>query len=104
MVMDFIGKYLIAILCTALVALMIAFGFQTLKVNRLEAKTERQAVELGVVAAMSQNQEIKIVESKLVEERIKVLTQDKIKYVTEYVYDENKSECDNTIDRMRTVL
>ena len=61
-------------------------------------------VELGVVAGLSQNQEVKIVESKVIEEKIHVVTQDRLKTVKEYIIDENKSDFENGINLMRRVF
>lgn len=67
-------------------------------------EVEKLNVSLGVVAGLSQAQEVKIVELKVIEEKIKVVTNERIKEVREHVYDENKSECDNAIDSMRGVF
>ncbi len=67
-------------------------------------KIEKLNVELGVVAGLSQNQEVKIVESKVIEEKIHVVTQDRIKMLKEYVIDENKSDAENGIAIMRRVF
>lgn len=61
-------------------------------------------VNIGVASGLSQNQEVRIIESKVIEEKIKFVTQERIKEVKEYVYDTNKSECDNAISSMRLVF
>jgi len=59
-------------------------------------------VNIGVASGLSQNQEVRIVESKTIEDKIHVVTNEKLKIVKEYVYDKNKTECDNAIDIIRT--
>lgn len=104
MILSLINKYVVAILGTLLVVCLIAIGTLVWLNKSLDKDLSTCNESLAVVANMSHEQEIKVIESKQIEERIKVLTQDKIKIVKEYVYDENKTECDNAIDRMRTIF
>lgn len=104
MIKEWFKTYLIGIISALLfvsVLLNIALGisnkFKQNEINKLN-------VELGVVAGLSQNQEVKVVESKVIEEKIHVVTADKLKTVKEYVYDENKSDCENGIAIMRRVF
>lgn len=64
---------------------------------RLDTAKER----LAVFENNSVQQKIKIVEVEKKIETIKWKTQEKIKYITEYIYDENKSDCNNAIDLLR---
>lgn len=99
-----ISRYITAVLGTLLAVSILAnigLGIWVYVGSKERTKLE---TELGVVAGLSQQQEVKVVEAKQIEERIKVVTQDKIKVVKEYVYDNNKSDCDNAIDLMRTVF
>lgn len=92
---------ILAVLLVVSIAANIAQGvigyFQSNKIENLN-------VELGTVAGLSQNQEVKVVESKVIEEKIHVVTQDRLKTVKEYVIDENKSDCENGINLMRRVF
>lgn len=92
---------ILAVLLAVSIATNIAQGivgyFQSNKIEKLN-------VELGVVAGLSQNQEVKIVESKVIEEKIHVVTQDRIKMLKEIAIDENKSDCENGINLMRRVF
>ena len=99
-----INKYLVAILGTTVVGMGLVIGVLSWMLHSERAEVTRLTTELGTVAAMSKEQEVKVVESQKIEERIKVVAQDKIHVITEYVYDENKSDCDNAIDVMRTVF
>lgn len=89
------SKYLVAVLSTLVVLLLVVVALGYWKMSGMQDTIDKQNVELGVVAAMSQAQEVKIVESKQVEEKLKVVTQDKIQVIKEYVYDNNKSDCGN---------
>lgn len=89
------SKYLLPVLVTVIAGLLVVVGLGYWKMSSMQETIDKQNVELGVVAAMSQVQEVKVVESRVIEEKLKVVTQDKIKVVTEYEYDENKSDCDN---------
>lgn len=104
MIKEWFKTYLIGIISALLfvsVLLNIALGISNkLKQNEINNLN----VELGVVAGLSQNQEVKVVESKVIEEKIHVVTADKLKIVKEYVYDENKSDCENGIAIMRRVF
>lgn len=104
MIKEWFKTYLIGIISALLfvsVLLNIALGISNkLKQNDINNLN----VELGVVAGLSQNQEVKVVESKVIEEKIHVVTADKLKIVKEYVYDENKSDCENGIAIMRRVF
>lgn len=93
--------YVLLTVIAMLVAIMIGGGFV---INHLNGKLDIANTNLGVVAAMSQQQEVKVVESKKIEERVQVVTQDKIKFVKEYVYDANKTDCANAIDSMRNTF
>ena len=93
--LSWISKYLVAILGTVVVTLLVVLVLGYWKMTSMQDTIDKQNVELGVVAAMSQAQEVKIVESKQIEEKVKVVTQDKIEYIERYPYDENKSDCDN---------
>jgi len=55
-------------------------------------------VNIGVASGLSQNQEVRVVESKVIEEKIRLVTNEKLKIVKEYVYDTNKSDCENGMD------
>ena len=100
----FLSKYVIAIMGTLIGVLVITCTLGYWRMSSMQNTIDKQNVELGVVAAMSQQQKVKIVESKSIEQKIKVVTQEKIKVVKEYIYDNNKTECDNAINRMRTVF
>lgn len=88
---------LLVVSITVNIAQAIVGYFQSKKIEKLN-------VELGVVAGLSQNQEVKIVESKVIEEKIHVVTQDRLKMVKEYVIDENKSDAENGIAIMRRIF
>lgn len=79
----------------------VVFYFAYSSLSKEKSKLE---TELGVTAGLSQQQEIKVVEAKHTEEKIKVVTQDKIQVVKEYVYDNNKSDCDNAISVLTTAF
>ncbi len=104
MIKEWFKTYLIGIISALLfvsVLLNITLGISNkLKQNEINNLN----VELGVVAGLSQNQEVKVVESKVIEEKIHVVTAEKLKIVKEYVYDENKSDCENGIAIMRRVF
>ena len=89
------SKYAVAVLGTLVAVLGVVVVLGALRMVWMQKTIDKQNVELGVVAAMSQQQEVKIVESKHIEEKIKVVTQDKVEYIERYPYDENKSDCDN---------
>lgn len=93
--LKWISEYLVAILGTVVVGLLVVIGLGYWKMTGMQDTIDKQNVELGVVAAMGQVQEVKIVESKQIEEKIKVVTQDKIEYIERFPYDSNKSDCDN---------
>lgn len=99
-----ISDYIVPVLVAFLLAAGVTIGVLLWKLDSADKTIVELNTQLGVVAAMSQQQEVKIVEAKKVEEKLKVVYQDKIKVVTEYVYDENKSDCDNAIDLMRNVF
>lgn len=104
MIKEWFKTYLIGIISALLfvsVLLNIALGISNkLKQNEIN----KLNVELGVVAGISQNQEVKVIESKVIEEKIHVVTAEKLKIVKEYIYDENKSDCENGIAIMRRVF
>lgn len=102
--MDWIKTYLIGILVTLLI---VSIGLNTVlwfSNSSKQNEINKLNVELGVTAGLSQNQEVKVVESKVIEEKIHVVTAEKLKTVKEYVYDENKSDCENGIAIMRRVF
>lgn len=102
--MDWIKTYLIGILVTLLI---VSIGLNTVlwfSNSSKQNEINKLNVELGVTAGLSQNQEVKVVESKVIEEKIHVVTAEKLQTVKEYVYDENKSDCENGIAIMRRVF
>lgn len=102
--LNWIKSYLIGMLAT-LLAVSIAANTMLWFVNSSKQEDiNKLNVELGVAAGLSQNQEVKVVESKVIEEKIHVVTNERIKEVKEYVYDENKSDCENGIAIMRRVF
>lgn len=96
--MDDIKNIGISILGTLLFVSIVSNALMYWSWTIVNDKNIKLETELGVVAAMSQAQEVKVVEAKKVEEKVKIVTQDKIKVVKEYVYDNNKSDCDNAIN------
>lgn len=93
--LKWISEYLVVILGTIVGVLLFVIALGYWKMSGMQDTIDKQNVELGVVAALSQTQEVKIVESKQIEEKLKVVTQDKIEYIERFPYDENKSDCDN---------
>lgn len=104
MITDWIKTNIIVILAVLLAVSIVANIAQGIVWYFQSNKIEKLNVELGVVAGLSQNQEVKIVESKVIEEKIHVVTQDRLKTVKEYAIDENKSDCENGINLMRRVF
>lgn len=96
-----ISNSIVSILVTLLMVCLVVIGLFVRQNNSLDDDLSTCNESLAVVANMSHEQEVKVVEAKQVEERIKVLTQDRIQIVKEYVYDENKTDCDNAIDSIR---
>lgn len=102
--MEWIKTYMLGILATLLI---VSIGFNIVlwfSNSSKQREINSLNVELGVAAGLSQNQEVKVVESKVIEEKIHVVTAEKLKTVKEYVYDENKSDCENGIAIMRRVF
>jgi hypothetical protein len=104
MMLDWIKTYLIGILATLLTVSIISNAVLWFMNSSKQDEINKLNVELGVTAGLSQNQEVKVVESKVIEEKIRVVTAEKLKTVKEYVYDENKSDCENGIAIMRRVF
>lgn len=104
MIKTWFMKNIIVILAVMLIVSITTNIAQSIVVYFQSNKIEKLNVELGVVAGLSQNQEVKIVESKVIEEKIKVITQDRLKTVKEYVIDENSSDCENGVNIMRSVF
>lgn len=101
---DWIKTYLIGILATLIAVSIVSNGVLWFMNLSKQDEINKLNVELGVAAGLSQNQEVKVVESKVIEEKIHVVTAEKLKTVKEYVYDENKSDCENGIAIMRRVF
>lgn len=101
---EWLKTNLIVILAVLLVVSSVANMAQAIVGYFQSNKIEKLNIELGVVAGLSQNQEVKIVESKVIEEKIHVVTQDRLKTVKEYIVDENSSDCENGINLMRRVF
>jgi len=101
---DWIKTYLIGILGTLLIVSIAANGMLWYMNDSKQDEINKLNVNIGVTAALSQQQEVKIVESKVIEEKIHIVTQEKLKPIKEYIYDANKSDCDNGIAIMRTVF
>lgn len=93
--LSLLSKYILPVLVTVIVMMAAVIGLGYWKMTGMQDTIDNQNVQLGVIAAMSQAQEVKIVESKQIEEKVKIVTQDKIQVIKEYVYDSNKSDCDN---------
>jgi len=104
MILEWIKSNLIVILAVLLVVSVGTNVMQGIVGYFQSNEIEKMNVELGVVAGLSQNQEVKIVESKVIEEKIHVATQDRLKMAKEVVIDENKSDAQNGIAIMRTVF
>lgn len=68
----------------------------------LSGKLDKANIALAVIDNASAEQVIKTVQVTKEIEVIKWKTKEKIKYVTEYVYDENKSDCNNGMDLLRS--
>ena len=99
--MLFLSKYIVAILGTISAMLFVALLGSLWWVSDITDKLEVANTSLGVVAAMSQQQEVKIVEADKIVKEIQWKTNDRIQVVKEYVYDVNKTDCANAIDSMR---
>lgn len=102
--LDWIKTYLIGILATLLAVSIVSNAVLWFMNSSKQDEINKLNVELGVTAGLSQNQEVKVVESKVIEEKIHVVTAEKLKTVKEYVYDENKSDCENGIAIMRRIF
>lgn len=92
---EWLKTYLIGILWSLLAVSLVTNGVQWWYSKGKQEEINNLNVQLGIVSGLSTQQEVKIVESQKIEEKLKVVTQDKIHVITEYVYDENKSDCDN---------
>jgi hypothetical protein len=99
-----LSKYIVAILATVASMLFIALLGSSIWIYFLSGKLEVANVNLGVASALSQQQEIKIVESDKIVKEIQWKTNDRIHTVKEYVYDANKTDCANAIDSMRNTF
>lgn len=86
---------LIVVLTVLLVVSILGNGLLTWMWNNAKEENTNLNVQLGIVTAASQAQEVKVVESKVIEEKLKVVTKNKIEYIERFPYDENKSDCDN---------
>lgn len=102
--LNLLSKYVVVILGTLVSVLLIVSALGYWRMSMMQSTIDKQNVELGVVAAMSQAQDVRVVESKTIEEKIKVVTNEKLKVVKEYIYDNNKTECDNAINLMRSTF
>lgn len=98
---DWIKTYLIGILATLLVVAIASNAVLWYMNSSKQDKIDNLNVSLGVASGLSQHQEVRVVESKVIEEKIKVVTNEKIIKVKEYVYDENKSDSENGIAIIR---
>lgn len=101
---DWLKTYLIGILATLLVVSVTSNGALWYMNDSKQDEINKLNVSVGVAAGLSAHQEVKIVESKVIEEKIKVVTNERILQTKEYVYDENKSDCDNGMALMRSVF
>lgn len=101
---NYLKTNLIVILSTLLLVSAITNSVLLIVNHFNKNEIEKLNVQLGVVAGLSQNQKVKIVESKVIEEKIKVVTQDRLKMIKEYVPDENKSDCENGADIIRSTF
>ncbi|MDD2267459.1 hypothetical protein [Sulfuricurvum sp.] len=87
-------------LVLSLIGNIAQWAINTTKQNEID----KLNVNIGVAAALSQQQKVKIVEAKVIEEKIHVVTRDRIQKVKEYPYDANKTDCQNGITVMRSVF
>lgn len=101
---NLLSKYLVQILAIALgvvTGLLIVLWFVY---DDVSTELKHANAKLAVVDNNSavQEEKIKVVTKEV--EVIKWKTKEKLRYVMEYSYDENKSECCNGIDSMRNTF
>lgn len=101
---DWIKTYLIGILVTLLIVSITANGMLWYMNDSKQEEINKLNVNIGVTAALSQQQVVKIVESNKIVKDIQWKTNDRIKIVKEYIYDANKTDCANAIDAMRNTF
>lgn len=105
LITDSLWKYIALILATILVSISIYTFFLRIEVSSLrEDNTVLNANIEKYNQATKQAEENQKTKIKYVDREVKVIevqTQDKIKIVKEYIYDNNQTDCKNAISVLR---
>lgn len=101
-IFDWFKNALLQILAIMLVLSLVSNGILWFINSSKQEEINKLNVNIGVATGLSQNQEVRIVESKVIEDRIHVVTNERLKIQKEYIYDTNKSDCENGISIIRT--
>ncbi|HEY5630498.1 MAG TPA: hypothetical protein VIR31_00080 [Nitrososphaeraceae archaeon] len=101
-VLDWIKTYAIGILSSITISLLVLLFLCSWYAYSLSGKLQTAREQLAIIHNHSEEQKIKTV---IVEKKIKEIqwkTKERIRYVTTFVYDTNKSDCDNGMALLRT--
>lgn len=101
-VLDWIKTYAIAILSTIASMLLVLLLISLWYSYHVNGKLQTAREQLAIVHNNSEAQKIKTV---IVEKKVKEIqwkTKERIRYVTTFVYDTNKSDCANGMALLRT--
>lgn len=102
MIFDTLKTYAIAILSTIAVFLLVLLLLASWYAYSIRKELSKTKEQLAIIENASHQQEAKIVETQKVIEVVKWKTQKQIERIYEYVPDNNKSDCDNGIELLRS--
>lgn len=98
---DTLRTYAIAILSTVALMLFTLLIISLWYGYHVNGKLQSANEKLAIVDNNSEQQKVKVVTADKVVEVIKWRTKENLRVEKEYIYDTNKTECCNAIDRMR---
>lgn len=104
MILEYLKTYAIAILSAVSVFLLVMLILCSWYAYSTAGKLQKAREELAIVKNASEEQKVKVVTADKVVEVIKWRTKENLRIEKEYIYDKSKSECCNAIDRMRSTF
>jgi len=101
---DWLKTYAIVILSTIASMLLVLLLLTLWYAKTLRSDIQSAKEQLAIVGNYSEQQKVKTVEVEKKVKEIQYKTQTKVQYVTTFIYDQNKSDCDNAMDVLRSTF
>ena len=101
---NWLKTYAIVILSTVASMLLVLLLLSLWYAKMLRSDLQTAKEKLAIIDNHSEQQKVKTVEVEKKVKEIQYKTQTKVRYVTTFIYDQNKSNCDNAMGVLRATF